>query len=129
MKRNQSGSSLVEVLVTLVVIGASFAALLGGLGMSIAGSALHRTQANAEPSIRSTANIIQAATYVNCTGPFTSYTSGAPAGVTIVVTPLKRDGSSFSGCTAITDEGLQKVTITFTGAGIQDSASIIKRNV
>ena len=74
----QEGFSLVEVLVTIVIVGVTFAALLGGLITTITVSSLHRKQATADSVARSAAEWIKdsvATSYVNCA---TTYSVGVP---------------------------------------------------
>ncbi|MDP9301138.1 MAG: type II secretion system GspH family protein, partial [Actinomycetota bacterium] len=55
----EEGFSLAEVLVTIVIVGVTFAALLGGLMTSISVSSLHRKQATADAVARSAAEWVK----------------------------------------------------------------------
>jgi Tfp pilus assembly protein PilV len=54
------GTTLVEVLVTVMVLGVAFVAILGGMGTTFASSALHREQARVETEVRRYAEALQA---------------------------------------------------------------------
>jgi len=116
--RSDSGATLIELLITIVITGILFAALLAGLGGMTKTSALHRRQADVGAVIRSAAEAVKNASYVSCpAGSYPAYTA-ALAGVTLpgdVSTPVlvgvtKIDGTS---CGA-GDGGLQRVEIKAT---------------
>jgi len=56
---DESGFSLVEILITVVIVGIAFAAILGGLMVSITASALHRKEATADALVRSAAEWVK----------------------------------------------------------------------
>lgn len=62
-RRSQSGATLIEILLAVVIIGVGFVAVLGGLGTSFALSAFHREQARAEAELRRYAEATKAASY------------------------------------------------------------------
>ncbi|HEY2666200.1 MAG TPA: prepilin-type N-terminal cleavage/methylation domain-containing protein [Actinomycetota bacterium] len=66
--RGDAGVTLVELLVTVVILGVVFVAILGGMATGMVVSDLHRKQATAETIIRSYAEAVKAASYTVCAG-------------------------------------------------------------
>lgn len=66
-----AGVTLVELLVTVAILGIAFVALVGGMSTSIVGSDVHRKQATAESLVRSYAEAVKArtVTYAVCGTP------------------------------------------------------------
>lgn len=62
-RSGESGYSLVEVLVTITIVGISAAVIVGGMGVAIVGSDHHRKQAVGQASIRNFAEAVKAAAY------------------------------------------------------------------
>src|SRR4051812_15904527 len=68
-RRAESGSSLIEVLVALVLMALTGIGVLFALGGSIRVSTLHRTAADAELAGRNFAEALGDASYVPCAAP------------------------------------------------------------
>lgn len=64
-RRSEAGTTLVEVLITVMILGVGFVAILGGMGTSFGLSALHREQARVETEVRRYAETLKKAAYVN----------------------------------------------------------------
>ena len=66
-----SGVTLVELLVTVAILGIAFVALVGGMTTSVVGSDLHRKEATAESLVRGYAEGVKAKTvaYADCATP------------------------------------------------------------
>lgn len=76
--RCDRGETLVEVLLTVMIVGLSFAALLGGVSTSIVVSDLHRKQASEQTLIRSYADAVQASpAWKGCAATTADYAPGA----------------------------------------------------
>ncbi len=60
---SEGGFSLIEVLITVVIMGLGFVAILAGMATSATSASVHRTQAVAELEVRRYAELIQAAPY------------------------------------------------------------------
>ncbi|GIV00032.1 MAG: hypothetical protein KatS3mg014_1647 [Actinomycetota bacterium] len=75
------GFSLVEILLTIAIVGIAFAAILGGMVTSIVVSDLHRKQAVADALVRSAAEAVKdhAVAYVDCAGA-NAYEGALPSG-------------------------------------------------
>lgn len=78
---SEGGFSLIEVLITVIIMGLGFVAILAGMATSATSAGLHRTQAVAELEIRRYAELVQAAPYLDA-----GYTA-AGVGYTAPTTP------------------------------------------
>jgi prepilin-type N-terminal cleavage/methylation domain-containing protein len=150
----EGGFSLVEVLITIVIVGVTFAALLGGLITTITVSSLHRKQATADSVARSAAEWIKDGVqtpYHNCAGVGWYSLSGLPrpAGYSVAIQSVEYwDGvgavagipyalnSGVGGhlgptCPGGGDKGLQRITIVVTSSDppISETVQVIKRTL
>jgi type II secretory pathway pseudopilin PulG len=66
---DESGTTLVEVLVAVVILGSAVAALLGGFTTSIYSSVLHRSKAKTEVVLREYAEKLKNGGYLTCASP------------------------------------------------------------
>jgi Tfp pilus assembly protein PilV len=116
---DDSGETLVELLVSIVVMSTAVIALVAAVATTIRLSDVHRKQAVAGAAARSYAEALDtsiAATssaYVPCATTY-SPTYTAPAGYTkLAPTVVYWNGSAFvnTGCTVANDSGVQKVTL------------------
>lgn len=144
----EGGFSLVEVLVTIVIVGVTFSALLGGLFTTITVSSLHRKQATADSVARSAAEWVKdsvANPYANCGGIGSYSVSGLqkPSGYSVAITsveywdgalpvagtPYSLDTHMGSSCPGGADKGVQRITIAVTSADAQvhETVQVIKR--
>ena len=107
-----AGLSLVETLVGVSILGIGVATVVGGMATSIHVADIGRSSAEAQLAVRSYAETVAAATYVDCAA---SYAAGysAPAGYssTQTVAYWNSATSSFQPSCG-TDSGLQRVTVT-----------------
>lgn len=76
-----SGFTLVEVVLAVVILGVAVVALLGGLFASVFGSNLHRSQADLDAALVTAEEAIKAAPYEPCTNAVTGtpYTQPPPS--------------------------------------------------
>jgi len=151
--QREEGFSLAELLVTIVIVGVTFTALLGGVMTSTSVSALHRKQAAADAVARSAAEWIKdsvATPYQACatssmyntrlaalsvpSGYSASIPSGGvenwnPVGTTPIAAPYSPHFEpSQAGCT---DSGLQRITIeiTYPDSQVPLTVQVLKRVV
>ena len=129
---DEAGFSLVEILVTIVIVGIAFAAILGGMVTSIVVSDLHRGQASADVLARSAAEAVkdQAIPYVPCAGP-SDYVSALPTGASITSVRYW-DGTSsnpvaFSGSCPNPDKGMQLITVVAGSGRASETVEFVKR--
>ncbi|MGZ4640340.1 MAG: type IV pilus modification PilV family protein [Actinomycetes bacterium] len=107
--RGDAGESLVELVISIGILGVGVIALLAGMGTAATTGGLHREQTLEVQYLRSAAEAVQDATYVPCAA---SYANGvAPAsGYTVSVSVKDASGAAFA--SPCNDTGLQRVTIT-----------------
>jgi prepilin-type N-terminal cleavage/methylation domain-containing protein len=115
---NERGETLAEILVTISIMGILFAAVLGAFAISAQTSDISRKDATAETLLRSSAEAIQNAAYVNCATTST-YAVPAQTGYTASVTAVRywdgTAGTSASpasfGNSCTTDQGVQAIDL------------------
>jgi len=122
--RDERGESLLELLMAVVIMGVTVAAVVGALAVAARTSDIHRKQATAGTSARDYAEAVSrrvaGGAYTGCALPpaFAPAAVGftAPAGYTAsVVSVTYWNGSSFAaGCG--TDTGLQQVVVALASA-------------
>ncbi|MEY2566188.1 MAG: hypothetical protein QOE35_717 [Actinomycetota bacterium] len=127
----EHGSTLVELLVTIVIIGIAFAVIVGGMTTSIFASDVHRQQASAETVMRQFAETVKAATYVDCAS---NYAYSPPTGFAATVSTIfygSGDSMSFPSPqpSCPPDPGLQRVSLRVAATNGRDSETldIVKR--
>ena len=110
-----AGATLVELLVTVAILGVMFVVFTGGTASSILGSDIHRKQAAAEAVLRSFAEAVKAEPYDQCADgtALSSATGGAPpAGYTKATPAVKAwNGAAFVDCPTADTQGLQLVSL------------------
>jgi prepilin-type N-terminal cleavage/methylation domain-containing protein len=144
-ERSDAGVTLLEVLVTITIMGIAFTALLSALtGIFWSGDA-HRKVARAETLVRSYADAVDVAPYVNCAAA-ADYTGALlpapPAGYTASIQLVEywnggATGSIFPGttqatCVANGDKGVQRITVrvvqTDAVRGVTIDVVVVKRD-
>ncbi len=134
----ERGDTLVEVMMTVAIVGIAFTGILTGLATAINLSAMDRGDANVRTVLVSASESVKSQTYVPC--PDANNNSYNPtSGVTlpsgwsssnVVVTQLYGwNGTSFTTCPA-TDQKLQLIAVRATSPDGRstDSIEIIKRS-
>ena len=144
---SEEGFSLVEILVTIALVGITFSAILGGLFTSISASAQQRKHATADTVARSAAEWVKDslknpyAANAACNGSNGySLTGLAPSGFTASITQVEY----WTGATPIAgqayspafqcpgaDHGLQRITIVVasTDGQVTETVQVLKRVV
>ena len=144
---SDAGFSLVEIMITVAIVGITFTAILGGLIASITVSALQRKEATADAIVRSAAEVVKDSDknpYKNCAGPSAYSLSGlsVPSGFSAKITDVQYwswDGNpvpagyavGFKGSCPPSDNGIQQITIAATSTDGQatETVQVIKRSV
>lgn len=128
----ERGETLVELLVTVVIMGSAIVALVAGVATAVASSDTHRQDATAEGVMRSYAERVQNTAYSDCA---TSYAPGysVPPGWTATITSiqyLQSDDASY-GSTCSSDLGAQQITLhvvsPHTKNGADQTLVVVKR--
>jgi Tfp pilus assembly protein PilV len=126
IKRNDSGESLIEILVALTILAVCLVSIASGIVLSITMSVVHRNQATAQDYLHNYAETLQSAVYTPCTSstpatyPSVASAVGAPTGFpapTVTVDYWVVSSASFTtnhACPTAGDSGLQQVTFTLT---------------
>ncbi|MGW2304568.1 type IV pilus modification PilV family protein [Streptomyces sp. NPDC001809] len=129
-RRGEEGETLIEALVTVVILGTAFVAILGGLGTTIISSVRQQKLTTADSLVRSAAEHVIGAPYVSCAVGYA--TPKPPPGYTVAVRIEYWDGVGAFGPSCPTpDTGVQKVTVTVRTTGprpVRDAAlDVVKR--
>ena len=142
---SEEGFSLAEIVITIAIVGVTFAAILGGMMTAITVSSQHRKHATADTLARSAAEWVKDPVrnaYANCAGVNTYSISGvsAPTGYSVSITSVEYwNGTAPNGaatyqptfastCTS-PDAGLQRITITASApsGAATETVQILKR--
>ena len=132
----QRGESLVELLITITIVGIAFTGILAGLATAINLSGRHRGQANADVVLVSAAESVKNQAYTQCAStssynPTSGVTlpSGWSASHLSITSVRKWNGTSFVTTCPSTDQGLQLITITANtpDGNSTESVEIVKR--
>lgn len=133
----EQGLTLIELLVTVVVMGIAFLVIVGGLGMAIIASDIQSRQATAQTLARSAAEEVKGddVAYVDCA---TEYPQPAVDGhlfTVFVVGYWVPGGDQYLGSCPTTDGGvavdaglqLVEVTVTSPARAVAESIQVVKR--
>jgi type II secretory pathway pseudopilin PulG len=135
---DESGETLIELLMAMSILGLGVVAIVGGIGSSIFLSDVHRKEATAGAVVRTYAEAIEGVVaasptaYVDCAVP-SAYATPAgfssPSGFTSSVTSVRYwSGTAFaSSCPS--DSGVQKVELRVTSGDTRavETQSVIIR--
>ncbi len=112
------GETLIELLITIAIMGIAVVAILGAVLTAVGASSLHRSQVTAVNDLRSAAETLSRTAATGYTPCATSaqVATGLPPGGGVTVAGVRYwNGSAFgSSCSAGSDQGLQQVTLQVT---------------
>ncbi|GAA3523185.1 type II secretion system protein [Nocardioides daeguensis] len=120
---DERGETLIELVVSVSILGIAAVAILSGVMLSVKTSTLHRNEATGGAYVRSFAEAIQnhvdSTGYAACGSAVSSYQAVAvpnlPSGYTKTVTAVQSwNGSGWGSCTA---DGIQRVELTVATTG------------
>ncbi|MFG2038624.1 prepilin-type N-terminal cleavage/methylation domain-containing protein [Dactylosporangium sp. NPDC048998] len=115
---NDRGETLIELLVTVIIVGIAVVALVGGIATSIRMSNIHRQQAQAGAYVRAFGEAIETwvtnSHYTDCAGKDTykpAYTAldGNPTYIPTITVSYWNNSTFATVCTS--DSGVQKVSL------------------
>ena len=120
---DENGETLLELLVSVAIMGTAFVAILAGIGTTLIATDSHRQQATAETVLRSYAERIQDAAdvaYVDCATTasyanpvgFSLPASGWSASVSSVLFWQGDTPPTFAASCPTPDNGLEQLTLT-----------------
>lgn len=124
---SESGLTLIELLITVMIMGVAFVALIGGMTSSFIGASVHRRQAIAETDMRRYAEAMKgaayASTYASLPATFTVST-GFAADFPVVLSETCRPTTSTTNCTQIVQLGVHS---TDNASTVAETIQIAKR--
>ncbi len=116
-RASDRGVTLLELLVTIVLMGLAFTAVFGGMGLFLRTESVQRSNARIDTELRTYAESVLGMPYVECAAAGSYAAVAAPKGLTPRVTVAYWNGDLpavyTSACS--TDLGLQQITIVLTG--------------
>jgi prepilin-type N-terminal cleavage/methylation domain-containing protein len=144
--RSERGFSLPEVLLTILIVGVTATAILGGMLASTTVSSQHRSATTADTVVRSAAEWVKDPAknpYISCASAGSYSLSGLsiPTGFSATISrveywdysgPSLPNGAyqpSFRTSCPATDQGLQRITVVASAAGGQatETVMVLKR--
>ncbi len=135
-RRGQDGTTLLEVLITIMIISVAFTALLGGLFTAVVASSLNKKLATAEATVRAYGEFMKRAAYASCATTYSNSGFVAPTGYTASLTTIRYwnpVARSFGATCASPDGGMQLLTLRVvsgdgTGGGeAAEQIQVVKR--
>jgi Tfp pilus assembly protein PilV len=126
--RDQRGTTLVEILITITIIGIGFVAVLGAIAVFHRSTGTQRGTATNDSAVRTYAEQLQAAPYSDCASAYNGVSAPSGFTPTVVVSYWSGDaaGTYSSNCSG--DRGTQRLQVTLTDAGGRaDTIYVVKR--
>ena len=135
LRENDQGDTLIEILISVMLLGLIVTAMFGALLVLTQSSVLFKDNTKLQNSIRNWSEQVSSASYVACATPSDIPAAASlPSGISGSVTAVKYwNGSAFvASCPGSGDQGLQQVTLTMDAAaslypGFSRQLSIVKR--
>ena len=132
--RNEAGETLVEVMMTVAIVGIAMVSILAGIGASIRFSATHRTAASTGIALVSAAEAVKGASGGSATCATLSASTYAPA---VASAPRPPGWSSAdvsiesASCVSVNGQALPRITIVATApaGGAPESLTVVRRSV
>ncbi len=131
--RGERGETLLELLVSITILGVCVAAIGSGIAMSVKVSAIHRSQATASEWLHDAAESLESQ-YTACTSSYVSKLPSTPTSYNTPSAPVRfwdtANGTFDLGTCPSPDPGLQqvKISLTSTGGQVTESLTVILRS-
>lgn len=127
-RSREAGDTLIEILVTVAILGIAIAGLIGALGDNAIATAGNRNEAQVQSVLVSGAEYVKSMTW---SGPACSAAGTIPANSLIVphstsISVSYGQGASADGLPACVD--LEQVLVTVSGYGYNVSMTVVKRD-
>ncbi|MDX6228137.1 MAG: hypothetical protein QOI76_1527 [Frankiales bacterium] len=128
-RRSDEGVTLIELVISIALLGITFVAFLGGMFTFQTGATNHTRQADGANYIRQYAEVVSALPYQVCPASYTAAGFAVPAGWTASLSTTYWNGAAFTaGCPAV-DSGLAAVHLILASADGRDTETldVVKR--
>jgi prepilin-type N-terminal cleavage/methylation domain-containing protein len=128
-RSGDDGVTLVELVVTIALMGITFAAFLGGMFTFETGATNHARQADGANYIRQYAEVVSALPYQTCPASYVASGFTVPTGWTASLSTTYWNGTAFTGACPATDSGLAAVHLTLSSTDGRDTETldVVKR--
>lgn len=138
--RNDHGETLIEILLSVAILGVAMVALLAGMGTAVTTAGVNARQTGQVQGLQSFVQAVLDAPYVNCATTYAPAGYSDPSGYAVTVGSVRYQqvggwtlagGSVYGGTCPAADQGSQQMTITIQkpDARVRDeSLVVVKRN-
>jgi type II secretory pathway pseudopilin PulG len=133
-RKDQRGETLVEILVTIAVVGITLTGILGGIALAVSSSGQQQGRGTAETVLRDEAEALASPSvaYVPCATPSSYHPPYAPpAGWTASISTVRYwNGQTPAGWLTTCpspDAGLQRLTLTATDGNVTETVDVLER--
>jgi Tfp pilus assembly protein PilV len=111
---NDTGSSLVDILLAVAIMGVAMVSIVGGMMTASISANVSRQTAEAQQLTRTYAESVAATAYVDCA---TSYAAvSPPTGFVRTAVVSYWNGTAFAAACPATDSGLQRISVTINSS-------------
>lgn len=115
---SDAGETLVEILLSIVILGIAVSALMFGMASAATTSGYHDDSAEQAELVRNYADAVQAMPYASCAASYAPTSVAVPAGYSVTAAVVGyADGAAYpfpAACPATGDEGAQQVRVSVT---------------
>ena len=109
---DDSGSSLVDILLAVGIMGVAMVSIVGGMMTASVGANVSRQTAEAQQLTRTYAESVAADPYVDCPSSYSATGFSLPAGFARTTAITYWNGTAFSSTCPAADAGLQRISVT-----------------
>jgi prepilin-type N-terminal cleavage/methylation domain-containing protein len=126
---SEEGVTLIELVITIAILGITFVALLGGMFTFQTSATYHARQADGADYIRQYAEVVSTLPYQPCPAAYVASGFSVPAGWTAALSATYWNGTAFTATCPTTDTGLDAVHLTLASTDGRDTESldVVKR--